>query len=75
MTVSPAGHESLILISKVMGAVALRLVVDPELRQRAKTEQAAWLKKYNVGVDTPSAGFGINIQADVFFQMHRYRSS
>ncbi len=47
ITVSPAGHKSLLLTSKVMGAVALRLVVDPELRRKAKAEHAAWLEKYN----------------------------
>jgi amidohydrolase len=47
ITVSPAGHESLILTSKVMGAVALRLLLDKNLRDKAKTEHAEWLTKYN----------------------------
>ena len=47
ITISPAGHKSLILTSKVMGAVALRLAMDAEIRQRAKEEHAMWLKKYN----------------------------
>jgi hypothetical protein len=47
ITVSPAGHKSLVLTSKVMGAVALRLVVDPELRKKAKAEHSSWVVKYN----------------------------
>jgi amidohydrolase len=47
ITVSPAGHTSLILTAKVMGAVALRLMLDEKLRDSAKKEHAEWLKKYN----------------------------
>lgn len=47
ITVSPAGHKSLVLTSKVMGAVALRLAVDPELRKKAKAEHSSWVLKYN----------------------------
>lgn len=47
ITISPAGHKSLILTSKVMGAVALRIATDDEIRKKAKEEHAMWLKKYN----------------------------
>jgi len=47
ITISPAGHNSLILTTKVMGAVALRLLIEKSLRDKAKTEHAEWLKKYN----------------------------
>ncbi|UCE40041.1 MAG: peptidase dimerization domain-containing protein [Candidatus Aminicenantes bacterium] len=47
ITISPAGHKSLILTAKVMGAVALRLFTDEKLRASAKLEHAGWLKKYN----------------------------
>ena len=38
ISISPEGHRSLILTSKVMAAVGLRLVMDPDLRQKAKSE-------------------------------------
>lgn len=47
ITISPEGHKSLILTSKVMGAIALRLVMDPEMRKKAKAEHAKLLEKYN----------------------------
>ena len=47
ITISPAGHKSLILTAKVMGAVALRLLIDEKLRDSAKLEHAEWQKKYN----------------------------
>ncbi len=47
ITLSPEGHKSLILTSKVMAATALRLLMDPELRTKAKEEHAEWLEKYN----------------------------
>lgn len=47
ITLSPAGHKSLILTAKVMGAIALRLVMDKKLREKAKEEHATWLEKYN----------------------------
>lgn len=47
ISVSPAGHGSLILTAKVMGAVALRLLIDEKLRDSAKKEHAGWLGKYN----------------------------
>jgi amidohydrolase len=46
ITISPAGHKALILTTKVMGAVALRLVMDPELRRKAKAEHATLVGKY-----------------------------
>ncbi len=47
ITISPAGHESLILTAKVMAAVGLRLLMEAELRGQAKAEFAAWVEKYN----------------------------
>jgi amidohydrolase len=47
ITISPAGHKSLILTSKVMAAAALRLFMDPDLRQIAKAEHTSWVEKYN----------------------------
>ncbi len=47
ITVSAAGHESLILTSKVMAAVGLRLVLDTALLRQAKEEHQEWVKKYN----------------------------
>ena len=46
ITVSEAGHESLILTSKVMGASALRLMLDKVLRDKARAEHGEWLEKY-----------------------------
>jgi amidohydrolase len=46
ITISPAGHESLVLTAKVMAATALRLFMDPELASRAKEEHAALVVKY-----------------------------
>lgn len=47
ITISPAGHKSLLLTAKVMGAVALRMLLDEELREKAKAEHARWLAKYD----------------------------
>lgn len=47
ITISPAGHKSLLLTTKVMGAVALRLLLDKELREKAEAEHTKWLEKYN----------------------------
>jgi hypothetical protein len=47
ITISPAGHRSLLLTTKVIGAVALRMLIDSELREKAKVEHAEWLEKYN----------------------------
>jgi metal-dependent amidase/aminoacylase/carboxypeptidase family protein len=46
ITISEAGHKSLILTSKVMAAVGLRLILDEKIRKKAKLEHAEWLKKY-----------------------------
>ena len=46
ITISAAGHKSLILTSKVMAAVGLRLVMDEALRKKAKAEHTEWLSKY-----------------------------
>jgi amidohydrolase len=46
ITVSAAGHKSLILTSKVMAAVGLRLFMDEGLRKKAKAEHTEWLTKY-----------------------------
>jgi len=45
--VSPAGHDSLVLTSKVMAAVALRLVTDGGLLRQVKAEHAQLVQKYN----------------------------
>jgi len=47
ITISPEGHRSLILTAKVMGAGALRLVMDRKMREKAKAEHAMWLEEYN----------------------------
>ena len=47
ITVSEEGHKSLILTSKVMAASALRLLMDPELREKAKAEHTKWVGEYN----------------------------
>lgn len=47
ITISPAGHKSLILTAKVMAATSLRLLLDPDLRQKAKKEHTMWVEKYN----------------------------
>lgn len=47
ITVSEAGHRSLILTAKVMAASALRLIMDPELREEATAEHARWVEEYN----------------------------
>ena len=47
ITVTPAGHESLILTAKVMAAAGLRLLMDAKLREQAKAEFATWVEKYN----------------------------
>jgi amidohydrolase len=47
LTISEAGHKSLILTTKVMGATALRLLVDKELREKAISEHTKWREKYN----------------------------
>ncbi len=45
--VSPGGHKSLVLTAKVMAATGLRLVLDRDLREKAKAEHARWVEEYN----------------------------
>lgn len=47
ITVSEAGHRSLILTAKVMAASGLRLIMDPGLREQATAEHARWVEEYN----------------------------
>lgn len=47
VTVSDAGHEALIQTARVAAAVNLRLLLDGELRERAKAEHAMRKEKYN----------------------------
>jgi amidohydrolase len=47
ITISEAGHKSLVLTSRVMAATGLRLLMDKKLREKAKAEHAIWLEKYN----------------------------
>lgn len=47
LSVSPGGHASLVLTAKVMAATGLRLLKDPQLREKAKAEHAMWVEKYN----------------------------
>lgn len=47
ISITPAGHNSLILTSKVMGAIGLRLLMDADMRNKITEEHAMWVKKYN----------------------------
>ena len=47
ITVSDAGHKALIQTARVVAAVNLRLLLDAELREKAKAEHAMWKEKYN----------------------------
>ena len=47
ITISEAGHKSLILTSRVMAATGLRLLMDKKLREKAKAEHTMWVEKYN----------------------------
>ena len=47
ITITEQGHKGLILIGKVMAATGLRLFLDPEVRQKVKTEFEMWKQKYN----------------------------
>jgi metal-dependent amidase/aminoacylase/carboxypeptidase family protein len=47
ITVTPPGHKSLILTSKVMAATALRFIMDPQIRENAKAEHKRLVAKYN----------------------------
>jgi metal-dependent amidase/aminoacylase/carboxypeptidase family protein len=44
ITISPEGHKGLVQISKIGATVGLRLFLDPELRQKVKTEHENWLE-------------------------------
>jgi amidohydrolase len=46
ISITPAGHKSLVLTSKVMAATALRLFMDPDLAKKAKDEHAVLVEKY-----------------------------
>jgi hypothetical protein len=45
--VSEAGHKVLAQTARVVAAVNLRLLLDEDLRTRAKTEHAEWKELYN----------------------------
>ncbi len=47
ITISEAGHKSLILTMKVMAASGLRLLMGKKLSDRARTEHAGWVEKNN----------------------------
>ena len=47
VSISPEGHESLILTAKVMAATALRLVMDAGLRETIIEEHSTWKDKYS----------------------------
>ena len=47
ITITPAGHESLVQTARVMAASGLRLFLSPDLREKAKEEHAKWLDLYN----------------------------
>ena len=47
ISVSEAGHKNLILTAKVMAASGLRLLMEPELREKAKAEHAKLVEEYN----------------------------
>lgn len=47
ITVSDVGHKTLIQTARVVAAVNLCLLLDEEVRQRAKAEHAMWKEKYN----------------------------
>ncbi len=46
ITISPAGHRSLILTAKVMAATALRLLMDEDLRKRIRAEHDEQVQRY-----------------------------
>ncbi len=45
-TISDDGHRTLESLTRVMGAVGLRLVTDPDVREEIEQEHAFWLDKY-----------------------------
>jgi len=47
VSISPVGLKGLVLSSKVMAAVGLRLAMDPDARKKVQDEFASWLKKFN----------------------------
>lgn len=47
LSASPVGHRALVLMSKVMAAIGLRLVTDADVRAKIKAEHDMWVKKYN----------------------------
>jgi metal-dependent amidase/aminoacylase/carboxypeptidase family protein len=47
ITASEAGHQVLVQTARVVAAVNLRLLLDEELRTRAKAEHEEWKEKYN----------------------------
>ena len=47
LSISPVGHKGLVMTSKVMAAVGLRLAMDPDARKKVQDEFASWLKKFN----------------------------
>jgi metal-dependent amidase/aminoacylase/carboxypeptidase family protein len=47
---SEYGYEQLIKVSKAMALTALDLLLDPELMDKAKDEQAHWSERYEGGV-------------------------
>jgi hypothetical protein len=47
ITVSEAGHKNLVLTAKVMAASGLRLLKEPELREKAKAEHSKLVEEYH----------------------------
>jgi metal-dependent amidase/aminoacylase/carboxypeptidase family protein len=47
LTISPAGHGLLVTAAKITAAVALRLAMDTEVREKIKAEHVMWVKKCN----------------------------
>ncbi len=47
ITISPAGHQSLVLTTKVMAATALRLLLDGDLAAQARAEHVRHVELYN----------------------------
>jgi amidohydrolase len=47
LTVSKEGHDALVLMAKVMGAIGLRLAMDKSKREQITEEHAMWVKRYN----------------------------
>lgn len=47
ISITQAGHESLVLTAKVMAASGLRLLLSPDLRRKVKEEHADWVNLYS----------------------------